>query len=88
MELWRQGWTDHIISDVNKTPQQLWIEGMQAISATSHPPAVEMRGDFEVTEGHVRLQAYTHTVSGRMHAHKHKQSINKNTNIHGIHYYN
>ena len=48
LDLWRQGWSNHVISGAGKTPHQLWIEGLHAILRSSHPPAVELRGDVEV----------------------------------------
>ena len=45
MTVWNRGWQNHKISGERKSPRQLWVEGMQRISRSSHRTANEL---FEV----------------------------------------
>eukprot|EP00118_Oscarella_pearsei_P017379 m.171674 g.171674 ORF g.171674 m.171674 type:complete len:202 (+) comp39068_c0_seq1:915-1520(+) len=42
LDEWRNAWARHTISGVGRSPMQLWIEGLLAVSRSDFRPAVEL----------------------------------------------
>eukprot|EP00118_Oscarella_pearsei_P017381 m.171679 g.171679 ORF g.171679 m.171679 type:complete len:176 (+) comp39068_c0_seq2:915-1442(+) len=50
LDEWRNAWARHTISGVGRSPMQLWIEGLLAVSRSDFRPAVELFDESRVTE--------------------------------------